>query len=234
MAERCRGIRTSLTFALPAGDAQILLVTSPATGEGKSSTSINLAISYCLAKKRVALVDADMRRPRVHQVFPAPVDRSEVGLSAVLRGQATLDEAIQARVADGPEELSVLTCGEIPSNPAELLDGAAWRRVLAELRERFDVVIIDSPPLLPVSDPLIAATQVDGVILVARCGATTRSVLQRAVGMLRQTDTNVLGIVLNQVDPRAESRGYGYGYGYGYKSAYYTYGGPRQESAEQA
>jgi succinoglycan biosynthesis transport protein ExoP len=215
MAERCRGIRTSLAFMLSTERSLALLVTSPASAEGKSSTAMNLALSYCQAKKKVCLVDADMRRPRLHQVFPPPVGKEEYGLATVLQGEHELVDALQGNLEGAPETLQVLTCGRIPENPAELIESAACRKVVAELRERFDVVIIDSPPALPVTDPLLLAPQVDGVVMVARCRSTTRIDIQRALTQLRQGDNNLLGVVLNELDARDE--------GHRYSSEYYTY-----------
>lgn len=216
MAERCRSIRTSLAFMISGqGSSIALLVTSPASSEGKSSTAMNMALSYCQANKKVCLVDADMRRPRLHQVFPQAVGKEDYGLATVLAGRHELGEALQTELEGAPERLTVLTCGALPESPAELLESPACRRVMAQLRERFDVVIIDSPPALPVTDPLILAPQVDGVVLVARCRATTRTDIQRALTILRQGDTNLLGVVLNELDAREEGRRYG--------SEYYTY-----------
>jgi succinoglycan biosynthesis transport protein ExoP len=215
MAERCRGIRTSLAFMLSTENSLALLVTSPASAEGKSSTAMNLALSYCQAKKKVCLVDADMRRPRLHQVFPPPVGKEEYGLATVLQGEHQLVDALQGNLEGAPETLQVLTCGRIPENPAELIESAACRKVVAELRELFDVVIIDSPPALPVTDPLLLAPQVDGVVMVARCRSTTRIDIQRALTQLRQGDNNLLGVVLNELDARDEGRRY--------SSEYYTY-----------
>ncbi|TPV96462.1 MAG: polysaccharide biosynthesis tyrosine autokinase [Myxococcales bacterium FL481] len=203
MAERCRGLRTSLVFALAPEGPVTIMVTSPGSAEGKSSTAINLAASFCQADKRVVVVDADMRRPRLHQLFPPPVGDEAAGLAGVLARRIDLDAALRpADVVDGPANLSLLPCGELPENPAELLGQPACRQVLAELATRFDVVIIDSPPLLPVTDPLILARQVDAVVLVARCRATTAHDLERALGMLHRSDTNLLGVVLNEIDPR--------------------------------
>lgn len=230
MAERCRGIRTSLTFALPSQESVVLLMTSPGSGDGKSASAMNLALSYCQAKKRVILVDADMRRPRIHHVFPPPPDRADVGIAAVLAGRVGLQEAVQSGLEEGPTELDVLTCGAIPANPAELLDGALMVKLLAELRDAYDVVIIDSPPVLPVTDPLILAPQVDGVVLVTRCDSTTQGEVRQALALLRQGDSNLLGAILNQVTPRAE----GHGYRYGYKSAYYRTYGAHDTSVESA
>lgn len=209
MAEHCRGIRTSVSFAMGDIKSPVLLVTSPTSTEGKSSTAMNLALSVCQTGKKVVLVDADMRRPRLHEVFPPPVDREGVGFASVLAGTATLDEAlVLADVDEGPEQLSVLGCGALPNTPAELLDSPECRRVIEELRQRFDMVIFDTPPVLPVIDPLVLARRVDGVILVARCQSTSRMNVQRSLTLLKQRDTNLLGLVLNEVNPRGDHGSY--------------------------
>lgn len=215
MAERCRGIRTSLAFVQGTEQARTIMITSPSTSEGKSSTAMNLALSFCQSGKKVALVDADMRRPRIHQVFAAPLEREVKGLSAVLGGDASVEAALLDPPEDAPATLRVLPCGEVPGNPAELLESPAAHRVWAELRARFDVVIIDTPPVLPVTDPLILARQVDGVVVVCRCDQTKRGELQRALSQLTQGDANVLGVVLNEVDARSDR--------YDYETGYYTY-----------
>ncbi len=215
MAERVRSIRTALTFVTSSERSLALLVTSPTSAEGKSSTAMNLALSYCQARKRVCLVDADMRRPRLHQVFPQAVGKEDFGLATVLAGEHPIDEVLQRDLEGAPKELTVLTCGRIPEHPAELLESPACRKLIADLRERFDVIVIDSPPALPVTDPLILAPQVDGVVVVARCRSTTRSDIQMALTQLRQGDTNLLGVILNEHDSRSEGRRY--------TSDYYTY-----------
>ena len=212
MAERCRGIRTSIAFVQGSEPARTIMITSPSSSEGKSSTALNLALSFCQAKKRVLLVDGDMRRPRIHQVFSSPVIDGGKGLSAVLAGQAELSEAIVQSPDEGPDNLWLLPCGEIPDNPAELLEGMSLHRVLSELREQFDVVVVDTPPVLPVTDPLLLARQVDGVVVVARCDQTSRGEVQRALSGLTQGDANILGVVLNEVDARQDRYDYGGGY----------------------
>lgn len=211
MAERVRGVRTSLGFAAGKGGVRTLVVTSPNSSEGKSSTAINLAMSFVQAKKRVVLIDADMRRPRLHQVFEPPIGREADGLARVLAGKCGLDDAL---ISGGelPEGMSVLLCGELPPNPSELLESPQARKLLAELGERFDLVILDTPPVLPVTDPLILARLADGVLVVARCQSTTRAGLQRALGVLRRSEANLLGVVLNEVDARHEEVGYGVDY----------------------
>lgn len=214
MAERCRGIRTSIAFVQGTDPAKTIMITSPSSSEGKSSTAMNLALSFCQAGKSVLIVDGDMRRPRLHQIFD--FDGDALGLAAVLVGERTLDDAIISKLEGAPDNLFVLPCGKLPENPAELLDSAPLRRLLVDLRERFDVVILDSPPVLPVADPLILAGKVDGVVVVTRCDQTTRGELQRALSQLAQGDANMLGVVLNEVDARTERYDYGGGY-YSYR-----------------
>ncbi|MCA9718620.1 MAG: polysaccharide biosynthesis tyrosine autokinase [Myxococcales bacterium] len=220
MAERCRGIRTALSFSDGATPLRTLLVTSPKSSEGKSSTAINLAMSFCQSKKRVLLIDADMRRPRLHHVFPPQLEHEGFGLSAVLTGERSIDDALIVGGEDQPENLAILPCGALPPNPAELLESPACRRLLLELRERYDIILLDSPPVLPVTDPLVLARHVDGLVIVARCQSTTRSELQRALTTLRHGETNLLGVILNEVDHRRERSGY-------YGSEYYAYA-PRE------
>ena len=210
MAERTRAVRTTLAFNLPPEQSVALIVTSPNSGEGKSAIATNLALSYTQANKKVVLIGGDMRRPRLHHVFPLRPEDSELGLAAVLSGEADLDETVRGPFEHMPDGLRALTCGPPPANPAEILDSARFRKTIQDLKRRFDVVIIDSPPVLPVVDPLIMAPQVDGVVLVARCSSTTRGQLTEALSLLRQGDTNILGVVLNQVDARAEGDRYGY------------------------
>lgn len=225
MAERCRGVRTSLAFGARGGPLRSIMVTSPSSAEGKSSTALNLALSFCQANKRVVLVDADMRRPRIHHVFPEAEDVDEHGLSALLKGRCAIEDALLVAPADAPDNLAVLPCGAIPDNPAELVDTPAFRRLLVDLQDHCDLVIVDCPPVLPVTDPVILARHVDGVVLVGRCGSTTRGQIQQAIGQLARGDTNVVGVVLNAVDARRER--------YGYSPDYYTYRStrPQQEPA---
>lgn len=214
MAERCRGIRTSLAFVQGTEPAKTIMITSPSSAEGKSSTSMNLALSFCQAGKRVLVVDADMRRPRLHQMFTAHDDSA--GLAGLLAGTTDLESTIHPAPADeAPEQLFLLPSGGVPDNPAELLDSPSLPRVLAELKQRFDMVVIDTPPVLPVTDAVLLATHADGVILVSRCEQTTRSELQRALAALARSDANILGVVLNEVDARREQ--------YDYTGSYYTY-----------
>lgn len=215
MAERCRGVRTSLAFGAAGETLRSLMVTSPSSSEGKSSIALNLALSFCQANQRVVLIDADLRRPRLHQVFPEAADAGDKGLSALLEERCTIDDALVRSLEDAPSNLSVLPCGAIPDNPAELVGTPVFRRLLVELQSYCDLVIIDCPPVLPVTDPTIVARHVDGVAVVGRSGSTTRGELQRTIAQLARGDTNVLGVILNEVDTRTER--------YGYSRDYYTY-----------
>lgn len=214
IAERCRAIRTSITFSLDGIQCPVLLVTSPASGDGKSSFAINLATSFTQAKRSVLVIGADMRRPRLHSLFPPEQHQETFGLSSVLSGAASADEALRHHLTECPERLSLLSCGPIPENPAELLGSPAFRETLATLRRRFDVIIIDSPPVLPVVDPVVIAGVADAVIMVARCRTTTREQLRVALTELRQVDTNILGVVLNDLSDSDREGGYTYAQSY--------------------
>jgi polysaccharide biosynthesis transport protein len=215
-AERCRGIRTSLAFVQGAVGRRCLMVSSPGASEGKSSVATSLALSLCQADKRVVLIDADLRRPRLHEVFELPDGGSSSGLAAYLQGHATLDDVLVRAPSGAPGNLDIIPCGTPPEHPAELLESPALARLIEELRGRYDVVIFDTPPVLPVADPLLVARVVDGVVLVPRVGRTTRGQLVHTVSLLRRADARVLGLVLNEVDER-RSDDYG-GAGYGYRT----------------
>lgn len=211
MAERVRSVRAAIGFALGQHPRPVIMVTSPMSAEGKSSIAINLALSWCQAGKRVVLIDADLRRPRLHEVFPVPLEQDNLGLTSVLTGASTLEDALVAAPSGAPQQLSLLPCGPQPETPAELLDSHAFRRTLAQLRERFDVVVLDTPPLLPVVDALLLAHLADGVVLVSRSRSSSRAEIHRSLTLLRQRDTNLLGLVLNDVEMRRD-KGYHYGY----------------------
>jgi capsular exopolysaccharide synthesis family protein len=192
----------------------VLLITSPASGDGKSSFAINLATSFTQAQRSVLVIGADMRRPRLHSLFPPEQHQDNFGLSSVLSGAASADEALRHHLTECPERLSVLSCGPIPENPAELLGSPAFREMLGTLRRRFDVIIVDSPPVLPVVDPVVIAGVADAVIMVARCRTTTREQLRVALTELRQVDTNILGVVLNDLSDSDREGGYTYAQSY--------------------
>lgn len=203
-SESFRSIRTNLQYVDVDNPPRVVAVTSSVSEEGKSTTACNLAITLAQAGKSVCLVEADMRRPKLAEYMGI---ESSCGLTDVLTGQTTLDIAL---LPWNRGLLTVLPVGSRPPNPSELLASKQMRTVLDELRERFDIVILDAAPLLPVTDGAIVASATDGALLIARYGKTTRDQAERAAQALVRVDARLLGTVLNFVPERR--RGYGYGY----------------------
>ncbi len=214
-AEAIRTVRTAVFFAAPKEESKTILITSPAPGEGKSTTVSNLALAIAQAGQKVLIVDADFRRPTQHKIFR--LDRQVKGLSLVLAGQQSLAQAIEHM---GMENLDVLTCGPNVSNPAEMLNSESFRKIIEAVGQKYDRVIVDSPPVLAVTDALILAARCDVTILVLRAEKSTRRVSMQARDALAAVNARVLGAVVNDV-PR-KTRGYGSYSGYGYY--YYGYG----------
>ncbi len=210
-AELYRGVRTQVLVATAAAGHRLIQVTSPNPGDGKSTTAANLAVSLAQAGKRVALIDADFRKPRVHTLFA--LAKPEVGLAAVVDGTADLDAALRPCDVDN---LFLLPCGPRPTNPAELLAGERFAAILTDLKGRFDHVVIDTPPLLVVSDPLVVAQRADAVVLVFGITRRSRGQVERAKELLTDTGANLIGVVVNGMDGPAG--------GYGYSSGAYKYG----------
>jgi capsular exopolysaccharide synthesis family protein len=211
-SEAFRTLRTSLLFAASQRDAKTLLVTSPHAGEGKTATSANLAVVLAQARKRVLLISADLRKPRLHRFFDIPND---VGLTSVLIGEAKPWEV----VADvGMEHLKVVPSGPVPGNPAELLGSDAMGRLLGQFRDVADFVILDSAPALVVADALTLAPFVEAALFVADAEHTTRSAVIHARNQMEQVNASIIGAVLNNFDPsKAKSSPYYYSYYYTYK-----------------
>ena len=208
--ESFRMLRTNLQFLDVDEPPKVFVVTSAVPGEGKSTTAINLALTLAKASQKVLLIEADLRRPRVSTYLRL---EPTVGLTTVLVGAIDVDSAIQPYRETG---LDVVTSGTVPPNPAELLQSQTMQTTLDKLRGRYDLIIIDAPPLLPVTDAAVLATQADGAILVVRHGKTSREQVSEASKRLESVDAKAFGAVLNMVPARGDSYGYGYGYGYGY------------------
>jgi capsular exopolysaccharide synthesis family protein len=189
-------------------DRRVFVVSSSLPAEGKSTTAVNLAITLALAKQRVVLIDCDLRRPLVAERLDLD---DAVGTTSVLIGQVSLDDALQEHRGSG---LTVLTAGPVPPNPSELLQSIAMEKLLHELREQYDVVLLDAPPLLPVTDAALLAAQADGAIVVVRHGRTSREQLRHALDRVEAVDAKIAGVVMNQTPAKKASAGYGYGYGY--------------------
>jgi capsular exopolysaccharide synthesis family protein len=213
--EAYRVLRTNLQFAAVDHPLTTLMVTSPGPSEGKSTTAANLAAALAQFGRRTILLDADLHRPRLHHVFGL---RNNTGVTTALIADDALHLGDLLQETSVPL-LQVLTSGPIPPNPAELLGSSRMRQLLADLLARADVVVLDSPPVMALSDAAILSTQVDGVLLVLDAANSRREVARRAVAALQRVHGRIIGVLLNRVP----TRGAGYEYQYGY-SQYYTAG----------
>jgi capsular exopolysaccharide synthesis family protein len=209
-AEAYRSLRTSVQFLTLDQPVRILQVTSPRTSEGKTTTVANLAVTLAAAGQRVIVVDCDLRRPRQHDIFGLP---NEVGLTSVLLGRAPMSDALQA-VPDR-ENLFLLASGARTANPAELLSSSRTREVFTALERMGDLVIVDCPPVLPVTDAVIISGRVDASLLVVCAGLTSAKDLARALEVLGQVDAPVRGGILNAVN---FNTGYRYQYPYAHSA----------------
>lgn len=197
VAESYRALRTSILLSTASHAPQVLLVTSSQPNEGKTSISLNLSLSLAQRGGRVLIIDGDLRRPAIAKQFGMV---NEKGLSSILAGVHKLDEALQS--TERAPSLWVLPAGPYPPNPAELLSSSRMRELLSELRERFDYLVVDTPPSLILTDATILSTLVDGVILVVESGVTSRAALTRTYRILTSAGGRVLGVVLNKVNLR--------------------------------
>jgi len=211
LAEAFRSLRTSVLLSTPGQAPRLLLTSSAQPGEGKTTVTLNLAISLAQLGERVLLVDADLRRPCVHKAFNVAGGR---GLVSYLTGQQEWTAVVHPSPVTG---LDLIICGPIPPNPAELLSSERMRAFLREAVGRYHFVLLDSPPLLQVADARILAAMVEGVVLVVHGGATPRELAQRAYVYARDVGANVIGAVLNNLDIRSDD----YYYGRYYRSDYY-------------
>ena len=211
-AESFRKLRTNLQFLSVDSPPRLIVITSSVPNESKSTTAINIALALAETDHNVLLVDGDMRRPSLARYLDMV---GSVGLSNVLSGSASLDDVIQESKFP---RLKLLAAGPTPPNPSELLGSMVAKKVLGELRDRYDYVIIDTSPLLAVTDGAILATQSDGAILLVRAGETRREQLKYAVGILNDVGATILGSVLSMV-PTKRTGAYNYSYHY-YGSSY--------------
>lgn len=209
--EAFRTIRTNLQFMSPDKKLKLIMVTGAEAEVGKSTVSANLALTFSMTGQKAFLLDTDMRKPMLHKLFELP---NFQGLSSYLSGETeNLDELISICEESGT---SILTTGPIPPNPSEMLNSHRMENVLNKLKNEYDVVIIDSPPLLPVTDSLLLSQKVDGVIITAAANQTKKEVFKKGVEKLRQVNANILGTVLNKY-PVGKSSYYSY-------QNYYYYG----------
>ncbi|WP_026297497.1 CpsD/CapB family tyrosine-protein kinase [Paenibacillus daejeonensis] len=207
ISESYRSLRTNVDFSSIDESMQVIMVTSAGPGEGKSTTIANLAVTYAQMDRSVVLVDADMRKPTEHHTFGVS---NRFGLSSVLSQQASLEDVIQKT---NVPNLSVITAGPIPPNPAEMVASRRMTALIGELRNRYDVVLIDTPPLLAVTDAQIVATKSDGVLLVIDYGKVKRDIAIKAKANLDKVGARVLGVVMNNVKRKSSEAYYYYYYG---------------------
>lgn len=217
IAESYRALRTSILLASRSRDSKILLVTSAMPKDGKTTTSINVAVVLAQAGSRVLLIDADLRRPSIHRALT--LDNS-AGLSTWLAGT---DKESPHIVPSGIPNMDVLTTGPKPPYPAELFGTPVFGETLEALRSKYDHIIIDSPPILSVTDGVLISVLVDSVLLVIRSRRTTKGALRRSLDVLHQANSRVMGIVLNAFNVNGEEYAYyRYYYGYGHGAGYYS------------
>jgi capsular exopolysaccharide synthesis family protein len=206
-AEALRHLRTNLQYVDVDKPVRVVAVTSSSPDEGKTTTTVNLAIAFAKAGRSVLLIEADMRRPRIAEYLGL---EGIVGLSNVLAGLVSIEDVVQHW---GRNELYVLPSGFSPPNPSELLSSKAMATLVEKQKARFDVILIDTPPLLPVTDAAIVATDADGVLFVCRAGKTSQLAVRTATGSLRAVDARLLGCVLNMHPTKRRDEYYSYAYG---------------------
>ncbi|MHC5218004.1 CpsD/CapB family tyrosine-protein kinase [Enterococcus sp. LJL128] len=205
VSEQYRTIRTNIQYSMIDHDLHTLVITSSGPGEGKSTTSANLAVVFADSGKKVLLVDADLRKPTVAKTF----NLSNVnGLSSILgKRQVNIQEIIQR---SGVDNLHILPSGPKPPNPSELLGSARMSRLIEELKHSYDLIIFDMPPVVTVTDAQILSSKADGTIVVAREDVSNREALRKAKSLLNYVDANILGVVYNGARNMTE-QGYYYG-----------------------
>lgn len=207
LAEAYRQLRTSILLSSAGHAPKSLLVTSSLPSEGKTTTATNTAISLAQTGARVLIIDADMRRPRVHSVFGI---KNEEGLSTVLSSDLTEADILAAIKTDPRTNVSILSSGPIPPNPAELIGSEQMAKLLAMFQKHFDHVVVDSPPITSFTDGVLIASIVDGVILVVHSGQSSRQVVRRARQLVQEVGAKIFGVVLNNVNLKSQDNYYYY------------------------
>ena len=226
--ESYKALRTNVSFALADEEAcKVLIVTSAMQSEGKSITAINLAISYAEMNHRVLLIDCDLRRPKLARLLSM---KGNVGLSNLIIKPELLRKAVQD---SGIPNLDVIFAGDVPPNPSELLGSSRMKKLIDNLRENYDYIILDTPPVNMVTDACVLVPESSGVLFVVRSGVSERGAAIHAVEQLEYSKAKILGFVLNEVKPEndyygyrkySQYRRYGYSRGYGYSRHGYGYG----------
>lgn len=204
ISEAYRTLRTNIDFSAIDSEVKTVMVTSAGMGEGKSTTVSNLAITYAQVGKQVLLIDADMRKPTIHHTFQVT---NRMGLSNVLANQCELKDAIQRTHI---RNLDILPSGPIPPNPSELLASNRMSERLGQLKSEYDIILIDTPPTLAVTDSQVVATKCDGVLIVIDSGKVKRDIVLKVKSSLEHVQARILGIVLNNVERKKRETYYYY------------------------
>ena len=214
LAESYRHLRTSVLLSSAGHPPNTLLITSCMPAEGKTTTAVNAALSLAQTGAKVLIIDADMRRPRLHSIFGLENRR---GLSTILSSEFTAEQ-VKSLINEHKSGLHILTSGALPPNPAELIGSEQMRKLLTTLQPQYNQIVIDSPPIGSFTDGVLAATMVDGVLLVVHSGKTSRAVCRRARQVLQDVGAKIFGVVLNRVNAREHDYYHYYG---DYYSHYY-------------
>ncbi len=193
ISEVYRLLRTKIPFFSKDQELKTVMVTSSQPGEGKTTTISNLAVTYAQEGKKVLLIDADLRKPSLHRVFS---QINHQGLSSLLTGHSSIQESVQKTSIDN---LWLLPSGPVPANPSELIDSSGMRELLHQIKDQYDVILVDTPSVLSVSDSVIVSALCDGVIMVAAAGKVKKDHLKKAKEQLDHVNARMLGIVLNRV-----------------------------------
>ena len=193
VSEAYKSIRTNLVTNLPKGGKKIISISSPYASEGKSTTAINLSISLSQLNKKILLIDSDAHRPSIHTKLKL---ENEKGFLNVLTGEVPLDDAVQHY----SDTLDVLTSGPLISNPTELLHSPALAELFDNIREKYEYILVDAPPINLLSDAQIVAQRCDGMIMIVRAGITTHDTLRRAINNAKSLYIDIIGIILNGTD----------------------------------
>ena len=204
IAEAYRTLRTNIQFSNVDEELKVICVTSSGPSEGKTTTSCNLAETFAQSGKRVLLIDGDLRKPRVHKVFKLSGTK---GITNLLAGQGSLEDVTQYVGSD----LTVISCGPIPPNPSELIASNRMKELVVNLRQQYDVIIIDAPPVGVVTDSAILSTIVDGTLLVVASSKTEIEGAKRAKQLLENVNARILGVVMTMM-PVTKKSYYGYQY----------------------
>lgn len=218
VVEAYKTIRTNLTFLLSSSESKAIAITSPGASEGKSTTSVNMAIAFSQLGDKVLLIDADMRRSSLHKKLKI---ENKIGLSNVLAGFNKFEESVTAI----SESLDVITAGQVPPNPSELLGSARFKELMELASQKYSYVIVDTPPVDVVSDALVIAPSTAGLVLVARDRYTPTDAIGHAISAAEFAGINILGAVINGANPKSNGRYSYHKYGRGYrKYGKYGYG----------